>query len=76
MPFNGKTFASRHNKSMVGNAPVASKAAKMANAMMRSGADEGVAIATASKRASGAVAKDARAASHTIKAHNQRKLYA
>lgn len=49
MPWSGKEFASRHNKKLKGAA--ASKAASMANAMLRSGVDEGIAIATANKRA-------------------------
>jgi uncharacterized protein YdaT len=49
MPWSAKTFASRHNKKLHGEA--ASKAASMANAMLRSGVPEGVAIATANKHA-------------------------
>jgi uncharacterized protein YdaT len=48
MPWSGKSFASHHNHSLSGAA--ASKAASMANAILRSGASEGVAIATANKR--------------------------
>jgi len=47
MPWTGKDFASKHNKKLSGAA--ATKAADMANAMVRSGVDEGVAIATANK---------------------------
>lgn len=49
MPWTGKQFASRHNKKLSG--VVAGKAAAQANAILRSGAPEGVAIATANKRA-------------------------
>lgn len=48
MPWNsGKEFASRHNKKLKGAA--ATKAMKIANAILRSGGSEGVAIATANK---------------------------
>jgi uncharacterized protein YdaT len=76
VPFNGPTFASRHNHAMVGKPAVSSKAARMANAMIKGGTDEGIAIATANKRAPEAVRKDARAQNMTIKEHNQRKPYA
>jgi uncharacterized protein YdaT len=49
MPWTGKEFASRHNKKLKGAR--AKKAASMANAMLRSGTDEGIAIATANKYA-------------------------
>jgi uncharacterized protein YdaT len=49
MPWTGKSFASRYNKSLSGAA--AMKAAEQANAILRSGAPEGVAIATANKQA-------------------------
>ncbi len=49
MPWIGKTFASRHNTALKGAA--ATKAAEQANAILRSGSSEGVAIATASKYA-------------------------
>ena len=56
MPFaSGKQFAAKHNHKLKG-AP-ATKAASIANAMLRSGADDGVAIATANKRAVGASVK-------------------
>lgn len=58
MPWTGKSFASKHNKKMHG--AVANKAASMANAMLKSGVPEGVAIATANKRARGAVSKSMR----------------
>ena len=47
MPWTGESFASKHNKKLSGRA--ADKAAEMANAMIKEGADEGVAIATANK---------------------------
>lgn len=49
MPWTAKEFASRHNKKLHG--VPAAKAASMANAMIRSGTDEGIAIATANKHA-------------------------
>lgn len=49
MPWSGKTFAARHNKKLHGKS--ADKAAKQANAMLRAGVPEGVAIATANKHA-------------------------
>lgn len=49
MPWTGKEFASRHNKKLKG--PAALKASQIANAILRSGGSEGVAIATASKYA-------------------------
>lgn len=55
MPWTGKSFASKHNHKMKG--AVAKKAASMANAMIRNGVPEGEAIATANKRARGAVKK-------------------
>lgn len=48
MPWTGASFKSRHNKKLSG--AQASKAASMANAMLRSGTPEGIAIATANKR--------------------------
>lgn len=48
MPWkSGKEFAARHNKKLSGAA--ATKAMKIANAIIRSGGNEGVAIATANK---------------------------
>jgi hypothetical protein len=48
MPWkSGQQFASRHNKKLKG--PAAAHAARQANAMLRAGAPEGVAIATANK---------------------------
>lgn len=49
MPWSGKSFASRHNHKLKGSA--ATKAAEQANAMLRSGVPEGIAIATANKHA-------------------------
>jgi uncharacterized protein YdaT len=51
MPWTGPEFAARHNKKLKGKA--ADKAAAQASAMIRSGVSEGVAIATANKRAKG-----------------------
>jgi uncharacterized protein YdaT len=50
MPWTAKSFASRHNKKLIGTG-AAADAARQANAMLRSGVDEGIAIATANKRA-------------------------
>lgn len=55
MPFTGKSFKARHNHDM--SKPAASKAASMANAMMKSGVPEGEAIATANKRGAAAARK-------------------
>jgi len=49
MPWTAKSFASKHNKKLSGHA--AASAAKQASAMVREGVDEGIAIATANKRA-------------------------
>lgn len=50
MPWkSGAEFAARHNKKLKG--PLATKAAQIASAIIRSGGDEGVAIATANKYA-------------------------
>src|SRR5580765_580509 len=51
MPWNSKTFASRHNHSLSGAG--ASKAASIANAILKRSGDEGMAIATANKRVAG-----------------------
>ena len=48
MPWTGKEFAQRHNKSL--SPGEAKAAARQATAMVNSGADEGIAIATANKR--------------------------
>lgn len=58
MPWTGKEFATKHNHKLKGAA--ASKAADQANAILRSGASERIAIATANKyagRAKGAKKK-------------------
>lgn len=48
MPWKtGADFASRHNKKLKGKAATTAK--KQAEAMIRSGVDEGIAIATANK---------------------------
>lgn len=47
MPWTPQSFRSKHNKSL--SPAKAKKAASIANAMLRSGASEGVAIATANK---------------------------
>lgn len=47
MPWSGKSFAKKHNKKL---APIpAEHAAAQANAMLRAGVPEGMAIATANK---------------------------
>lgn len=51
MPWTGATFKQRHNKGL--SPAKAKKAASIANAMLRRGASEGVAIATANARAKG-----------------------
>jgi uncharacterized protein YdaT len=55
MPWSGKSFASKHNHKLKGNA--ASKAASIATAMVERGVPEGEAIATANARAKGSSAK-------------------
>lgn len=49
MPWTGPEFRRKHNKRLTG--PQAAKASRQANAMLRSGVDEGIAIATANKHA-------------------------
>lgn len=51
MPWTAKTFAERHNKKL--GPEQSAKAARMANAMLKSGVPEGEAIATANARAKG-----------------------
>lgn len=51
MPWTGKSFAGRHNHALSG--PAAGKAASIANAILKRGADEGIAIATANKKVAG-----------------------
>jgi uncharacterized protein YdaT len=48
MPWSAASFKSKHNKSLSPEA--ASKAASIANAMLKSGTPEDVAIATTNKR--------------------------
>jgi uncharacterized protein YdaT len=48
MPWNEKSFKSRHNHAL--SVPQAKKASSIANAILRSGASEKIAIATANKR--------------------------
>ena len=49
MPWTGKQFAAKHNHKLSGAG--ATKAAAIATAMVKRGVPEGVAIATANKRA-------------------------
>ncbi len=49
MPWTGSSFRTRHAKNL--SASQAKKAAQIANAMLSGGADEGMSIATAIKRA-------------------------
>jgi uncharacterized protein YdaT len=49
MPWTAKEFKDRHAKDL--SPAQAARAAKQANAMLRSGADEGTAIATSIKHA-------------------------
>lgn len=49
MPWSPQSFKERHNKNL--SPAQASVASRIANAMLKRGADEGVAIATANKRA-------------------------
>lgn len=49
MPWTPKSFAEKHNHKLKGKA--ATKAAEQANAMLRAGVPEGIAIATANKQA-------------------------
>lgn len=49
MPWTSQQFRTRHAKHLT--PAQAAKAASMANAMLKGGADEGLAIATAIKRA-------------------------
>jgi uncharacterized protein YdaT len=50
MPWSGKSFKDKHNHGL--SRGVANKAAKQATAMVKSGVNEGIAIATANKHAS------------------------
>lgn len=47
MSWTGKSFRARHNHKL--STGQANKAASMANAMLKNGVDEGIAIATANK---------------------------
>ena len=47
MPWTGSSFSAKHNKKLKG--AKAEKAASIANAILRSSGDEGMAIATANK---------------------------
>lgn len=51
MPWTGASFARKHNHKLKG--AKASKAARIATAMVRAGEPEGLAIATANARAEG-----------------------
>lgn len=51
MPWSPEEFRKRHNKSL--SSAQAKKASAIANAMIKRGEDEGVAIATANARAKG-----------------------
>jgi uncharacterized protein YdaT len=55
MPWTGKTFREKHDKSLT--ASQSNKAAKIANAMLEGGTPEGEAIATAIKRSKQSVAE-------------------
>jgi uncharacterized protein YdaT len=52
MPWDAKSFASRHNHAIAGT-PAAGKAAKIASAILKRGGDEGIAIAAANKKVTG-----------------------
>lgn len=58
MPWSAKSFASKHNHKLKGEA--ASKAASQANSLLRSGVPEGEAIAIANKHAGKIKGKHAR----------------
>ena len=51
MPWSPSEYRRKHNKRL--SLAEAMKASRMAEGMMRSGVDEGIAIATANKRARG-----------------------
>ena len=48
MPWTAQSFRSRHNRKL--SDVQAEHASRMANAMLKQGVDEGIAIATANKR--------------------------
>lgn len=54
MPWSAESFRSRHNKGLSDGQ--ARRAARMANALLKRGVGEGVAIATANARVRGMVA--------------------
>lgn len=59
MPWTPEEFAARHNKKLSGAS--AKKASEQANAMLKEGVPEGIAIATANK--------------HANKMHRREKVY-
>lgn len=59
MPWDARSFASKHNKKLIAKPGKAASAARQANAMLKAGVPEGVAIATANKRASKPMVKAA-----------------
>jgi uncharacterized protein YdaT len=60
MPWDAQSFATKHNKKLVKRPAAARQAAKQANAMLKKGVPEGVAIATANKRANNKTANTKR----------------
>lgn len=70
MPFTGEQFKRKHNKKL--GTKVAAKAASIANAMLRRGVEEGVAIATANKRAKAPAGSGAKAKPSRKKSFNSR----
>ena len=67
MPWaTGAEFASKHNHKLKGAA--ASKAASMASAMVKAGAPEGVAIATANKHGNKMMARRSPSLAETFRA--------
>lgn len=71
MPWTGKSFAAKHNHALSGKG--AAKAASIASAIVRSGGDEGVAIATANKYAKTHRAKLNRRGVISDRAHGRMK---
>ncbi len=55
MPWDARSFASKHNHKLKG--PAAEKAAAQATAMVKAGVDEGTAIAVANKTGDRAMRK-------------------
>jgi uncharacterized protein YdaT len=73
MPWSGAEFASRHNHKLKG--ATADKAARQANAMLRAGVSEGVAIAAANKRAaSKSGTRNGKANSKGSKGHSNKQV--